>query len=623
MSEDSITITYILPITSLPAKLDSSIIDFTVRYPVPAHYIHLGNTGTAAKSLLFSPAMESGWDHGFHSFDVYRWDADRIRFFNSTRPYTELGYILGSRTEQLIEVMHTQNIKPNWNALMQYRLINSPGFFKNQRTNHNNYLFTSWFQSVNKRYNNFLAIVGNAMQSEENGGIRNDTNYIDNPIFNDRYNIPTKIGGDAQFGTNFFNSKINTGNRYTDLTIMLRQQYDLGRKDSIVSDSTVIPLFYPRLRFEHDFRYSRYKFRYIDYENPGIGYFPDSAYYQDHYDITLATDSLQFFERWKEFRNEFSIYTFPDAKNLQQFFRVGALLQNLTSEFNSETKSFYNIAAHGEYRNKTKNRKWDMLASGRLYLNGLNSGDYNALVSLKRFAGRRQAYLELAFRNTNRTPSFIFDNRSSFYLDVQKDLNKENITQLSASLYQPALNLKLSGDYFLVSNYTYVSDFYKVQQEETVFNLLRISLEKVIRIGKNWVWRADIYFQQKAGNVALNLPAVFTRNRIGYEGKLGMKNLDIAFGLEGKYHTPYKAENYSPVLGKFFYQDSIRISNLPEVTAYTHLRIRSFKAYVRAENLNTITGRNGFGFRNNNFSAPDYPYPGLLLRLGIYWNFVN
>ena len=162
------------------------------------------------------------------------------------------------------EVIHTQNIKPNWNALFQYRLINSPGFFKNQKTNHNNYLFTSWYQSINKRYNNYFVLLANALQSDENGGLRNDKDYLNDPIYNDRFNIPTKIGGDVEFGRNFFSYNLIHGNRYADLHLMVKQQYDLGKKDSIGGDSTVIPLFYPRLRFEHVFRYSTYKFKFID-----------------------------------------------------------------------------------------------------------------------------------------------------------------------------------------------------------------------------------------------------------------------------------------------------------------------------------------------------------------------
>lgn len=562
--------------------------------------------------------MQIGWDAGFHAYDAYKWKPEAVRFFTTTRPYTELGYLLGGRTEQIIEVTHTQNIRPNWNALFQYRLINSPGFFKNQKTNHNNYLFTSWYQSKTKRYNNYLVILANATQSEENGGIREDENYLEDPVYNDRFNIPTKLGGDAVFGRNFFSTTLNTGNRYRDLFFMLRQQYDLGRKDSLVSDTTVIPLFYPRLRFEHSFQFNTYKFQFLDN-------LADSVYYMDNYGINLPAvqDTIFLFDKWRKMENDFSIYQFPDANNLHQFIKVGAAMQNLRGEFNYTEKSFYNVLIHGEYRNKTKNRKWDMAASGIFYVNGLNATDYEAKVNLKRFAGKKEAFVELGFSNVNRTPSFIFDSRSSFYLDVSQDFKKENITRLSGSFFQPKFNIRLSGDYYIVTNYSFFTEFYKPRQHEALFNLLRLSLEKKFRIGKNWVWHADVYLQQKAGDAPVEVPLVFTRNRFGYEGKLGLQNLNIAFGLESRYHTPYKAYAYSPVLGSFFHQDSIRISNRPDISGYMHFRIRNFRAFIRAENLNTVTLQNGFGFRNHNFAAPGYPYPGLVLRLSVYWNFVN
>lgn len=621
--EDSITIYFQLPSTIQRNLLDSSIIDFTKRFPIPAHHIFLGNDGNATRSILFSPTMKSGWDHGMHALDAYRWTPESIRFFNTTRPYTELAYMLGGRTEQIIEITHTQNIKPNWNGLFQYRLINSPGFFKNQKTNTNNYLFTSWYQSINKRYNNYFAILANAMQTEENGGLKDDHDYMNDPIYNDRFNIPTKLGGDAGFGRNFFTSSMNTGNRYTDFNLIIKQQYDLGRKDSLVGDSSVIYLFYPRLRFEHKFTYSTYKLKFIDLENTSIGYMPDTNYYKDNYAYNLQGDSLFLFDRWKEVNNEFSIYQFPDAKNQLQFIKLGIDIQNLKAITNNFTGSFYNLIAQAEYRNKTRNRKWDMVAAGKLNLVGFNSGDYEANVNLKRFVARRGGYIDLGFSNVNRTPSFVFDHRSSFYFDVAKKFNKENITQISASLFQPLIGLKISGNYFLVGNYTYFKNYYEADQENALFNLLQIALEKKIRIGKRWVWHADVYFQKETGDVPVNVPLIFTRNRIGYEGTFGFKKLDIAIGFEIKYHTPYKADGYSPAIGHFFFQDSIRISNKPDIAAYMHFRIRNFRAFLRVENLNTITITNGFGFRNNNFAAPGYPYPGMNLRLGIYWSFVN
>lgn len=620
--EDSITVRFRYLDSTSTYKLDSSINDFARRFPIPATYVTLGNNGTAAHSILFSPTMRAGWDPGFHAFDIYKWTLDKVRFFNTTRPYTELNYMLASRSEQVIEIVHTQNIRPNWNFLAQYRLINAPGFFKNQKTNHNNYLFTTWYQTVNKRYNLYLVLLGNKLSSGENGGIPDATDYLSDPIYKDRFNIPSKIGGDPVYGTNFFSTNVGTGNRYQETNVLLRQQYDFGKKDSIVTDSLVIPLFYPRLRLEHTLQYSKYKYNYQDFV-------ADSVYYKTYYDTSLRqpVDSFQLQDEWREMINDFSIYTYPDAKNLHQFFKVGASIQNISLDNIKGSRKFYNVFGHAEYRNRTRNQKWDIKANGKLYFTGLNAGDYLAMASLQRALGKKNGYVQLGFENVNRTPSFIFDPRSDFYLlKTNEDFNKENTAHLYGTIYQPWLLSEISAHYYLLTNYTYIQNFYQLQQESTVFNMLQVSLKKTIRLGRSWRWHADIYFQQAIGNAPVNVPTIFTRNRIGYEGKLGFKNLDIAFGAEVRYHSPYNADNYSPVLGQFFYQNTTRLDNpMPEITGYVHFRIKSFKLYFRAENLNTAqySKEEGFGFTNNNMEVPDYPYPGLILRFGIYWSFVN
>ncbi len=617
---DSLTISFRYLDSTRNYFLDSSIGDFSRRFPVPATNIYLGNIGNASRSLLFSPNFSAGFDPGLHAFDIYKYKLEKVRFFNTTRPYSEITYQLGSRVEQIIELMHTQNLKPTWNIDFQYRLINSPGYFKSQKTNHNNYLLSSRFHSVNKRYNNYFALVGNKMQSAENGGINDISSFLNNSVYKDRFNIPTRLGGDDPFSSNFFTTKINTGNKYNEFTAMLRQQYDLGRKDSLVTDSTVTPLFFPRLRFEHTFQLDQNKYTFQDY----LG---DSVYYKTYYDTSLRrpTDTFVVRDSWKIIANDFSVYQFPDNKNLQQFIKLGILLQSISGEFASGRKNFVNTVGHAEYRNKTRNLLWDIEANGKLYFTGLNKGDYQAHISLQRLLGNKIGSLQLGFENTSRTPSFIFDSRSSFYFSkTVKDFKKENNTHLFASYFLPSFKFRLTGHYYLATNYTYFTKYYQPQQENTLFNVLQIAIEKTIKIGKRWNWHAEIYFQQAVGDAPVNVPVIYTRNRFAYEGNLGFKNLNIAMGAEVRYRATYKADGYSPVLGQFYYQDSISIRNsLPDIAAYIHFRIRPFKTFFRIENLNTARNLEGIGFTNNNIITPGYAMPGLQFRLGVYWSFVN
>lgn len=615
--EDSITIRFrYLDSTSLQG-FDSSVFDFTRRFPIPWHHVHLGNFGTATQNLAFSPSFRPGWDHGFHAFDVYNLSVADTRFYTTTRPFSEIAYMLGSQSEQMIQLLHTQNIRPNWNASIQYRLINAPGFFQNQNTNHNNYRFSSWYQSRNKRYQNFVLVVGNKLQAGENGGIKDDGNYLDSVPFEERSTIPTQLGPNRPGNRDFFRSSIATGTRYTNATYLLRQQYDLGQKDSIVTDSVVIPLFYPRLRLEHTISYNTYNYRFSDETR-------DSTYYAVKYNINDSSLKVFLRDSWKQLVNEFSIYQFPDAKNPQQFIKVGAAFENISGEFDTGLVSMkdYNFYLLGEYRNKTRNKKWDIEAFGRFYLNGFNAGDYNAYISLRRFVSKQVGYLQVGFQNVNRTPSFIYDERSSFYLPTaSSSFNKENTINIFGTLEQPHRKFRLRGSYYLVSNFNYYSNYYQPDQASAIFNLLQITAEKQIRIYKNWNWRTWVILQQKAGNAPINLPVFFTRNQVGYDGNLGFRNLLINMGLEIRYYTPFKSNGYSPVIGQFFLQDTATTRlKVPEIAAYAHFRIKSFTAYVRAENLNAFGGG---GFNNNNVIIPDYPYPGLQIRLGIFWSFVN
>jgi hypothetical protein len=615
--EDSITISYRYLDSSGRHLLDSSVSDYNKRFPIPYFYHYLGNPGSPAQSIIFSPRSNAGFDAGFHAYDAYKWKLEDARFFTTTRPYTELGYVLGSKLQQFIEVMHTQNLKPYWNIVFQYRLINAPGFLKNQNADHNNYLFTSWYQSRKKRYNNYLILLGNKLQAAENGGIKTGRDYLHDPLFTDPFSIPTKIGNKEEHQGNDPRLQINTGTKQSLFNFVLRQQYDVGKKDSLVTDSTVIPLFYPRLRFEHSFTYGEYKYRFFDYKADSIFY--DSAY---RVHIDNREDSFQLTDKWNEFKNDFSVYQFPDAKNLDQFIKAGISYQLMQGRLKNLVQ-FSNVILHGEYRNLTRNRKWDAIAAGELFLSGYNAADYHALVKLKRLLSTKIGSLELGFENTNRSPSFVYDERSSFYLDAPKKIIKENVTHFFGKAINPGLKFQLGADYFLVTNYLYFSEYYKPEQENNVFNLLRVNALKSFRLSKNWNWHSELYLQQQAGNANLHLPLAFTRNRVEYEGNFGFKNLVVAFGCELRYHTPYKIDNYSPVVGQFSYQDTVQIRNRPEVNAFFNFRIRGFKAYVRAENLNTVSFNDGFGFKEYNRAAPDYPYPGLVLRFGVYWSFVN
>ena len=640
--EDSITISFRYWDSTRINKIDSSINDFYTRYPVPWWYIDLGNFGTAAHSLIFQPNMQIGFDAGFHAYDIYKFTPENTKFFQTTRPYSETSYLLGSRAEQMIELFHTQNRKSNFNIALDFRVINSPGAFKNQNTNNSSFRINTFYQSNNKRYTNYFAFINNKILASENGGLKPNQN-LDSLSFNDPYGASSKLGSELVNFRSIFGSHIAIGTQYKEAVFLMRHSYDFGQKDSLVTDSVTYKLFYPRLRIQHTIQYTKDNYEYHDDDpadsdyNRYLNYNPAIVYKG-----SPAPDTIKFNDRWQNLTNDVALISYPQKNNLNQFLKLNAGYELIKGDLGDYSQTYNNIYTGAEYRNHTRNQLYDVEASGKLYVTGHYAGDYSAYISLKRSLKKNIGSLQLGFQNVNKTPSFveseympvtIFDtftqkqyptrqSLTDFPVIQEGNFKKENITKVFAIINVPPAAFQLTGEYYLFTNYTYFNSLYTATQSSGVFNVLHVAAQKTIHVSKHFNWYLEGNLQQTTGNPPVNIPLVLARSRFAFEGNF-YKNLFLSTGIEVRYYTPYKAPNYSPLNGQFFFQDTTTISTRPDVNLYLNFRIKSFKAFIRLENLNTVNFQNGFSFTKYNYVAPLYPSRALWFRLGIWWNFVN
>lgn len=619
---DSLTIYYRYYDSTRSRKIDSSITDFYSRLPMGPSYHTLGTYGSPAQSYFFNPVMKAGWDPGFHQFDIYNFTTENTKFYQTTKPYTELAYLLGSKAEQLISILLTQNRKSNFNYSFEYIFSSTPGFLKTQNNSHNNFRITTHYISKNKHYESFFIFLSNKTAASENGGLR-DAKQLDSlsASLNDPYSLETRLGRAGAASRNPFNTIVNTGNTYNNTSFLYKHHYDLGQKDSTVTDSMVYRFFYPRIRIEHALKLETSSYSFADNA-------ADSSRYALYFNYKIPNnsngDTLLNRDKWTEINNEFSLISFPQKNNQSQFLKTGIALQNLIGVFDSTSgkHNFYNVYGLAEYRNRTKNQKWDIEASGQLYLNGMNAGDYAALVSMKRLLGSKIGSLKIGFQNVNKSAPFLLDPLSSFPIQNKTSFNKENILRLFLQYDNAKIGWKLNAEYFAVSNYIYYDSFFSAKQDASLFNILHISAEKKFKLSRNWNWYFDAHLQQTTGAPPINLPLFYTRNRIAFEGNF-FANLFISTGIELRYQSAYKADGYSPFIGQYIYQNSYSTTNRPDIAAFLNFRIKSFKSFLRLENLNALDTQNGFKFDKRNFATEQYPYPGLWIRFGVWWNFVN
>ncbi|HVI45655.1 MAG TPA: putative porin [Chitinophaga sp.] len=608
---DTLTITYRLLGDPTEYTIDSSIADFQLNYvKVPANYVTLGNSGSAAYNLIYTPIMKPGFDAGFHAYDVYGNRHSDARFYFTNRPYSELSYLIGSKQEQIIGVSHTQNRTDRFNFAFDYRKVNAPGYFRTQNTNHDTYRFTSRYQSKNKRANSYLSFYYNKLNGGENGGIKNDADLNDSR-YKQRRTMNVNLGNTDIPTYGFFGSTIPVKSQYQETGFLFQQQYDFGRGDSIhVNDTTDIYRFYPKFRIQYTFNYENNNYQFLD-----TG--PDTTFYTRNYNLAyIPGDTIRAKHVWKKITNDLSLIQFPVLRNLGHFINLGARFESITGTFLDADINFTNLAIHGEYRNKTRNKLWDFSAKGEFYVIGRNNGDYGLSGTLSRHLNDLLGDVKLSFTNVNREPSYVYkyfnSSRDTWY---NTGLAKENVTQLQLAADNKRLKYNLEVNYFLFNNFTYFKDYYHSDQYKSLFNLLQIVFSKKFSL-KPFHWYADIAFQQLHGNGPINVPTIWTRHRFTFEKTL-YTNLNLMTGIELRYNTSYNANDYSPLLGQFIYQDKQKVSySAPDIAAFINFRIKSFSAYIRGENLNTF-------FADNNFTGPHYPLNNFAFRVGLRWWFVN
>jgi hypothetical protein len=85
-------------------------------------------------------------------------------------------------------------------------------------------------------------------------------------------------------------------------------------------------------------------------------------------------------------------------------------------------------------------------------------------------------------------------------------------------------------------------------------------------------------------------------------------------GIVFNYFTKYYGNDYNPVVGEFFVQNTKEIGNYATFDFFVNARIRQTRFYLKAEHFNS-------SFSNSDYySAPNNPYRDFVIRFGLVWN---
>lgn len=380
--------------------LDTSTTDFH-RYRIldlPEHpTMNLGLNGLSYRNMLFEPSKTIGFDVGYHYYDRYLLNPEDIKYYQARTQYTELYFenpTFGRATEQQFHVIHTQNIKPNWNIGASFAKQGSRNYYgapgrKSEAlsVNHLNAALWTWYESKNKRYTLLANGTFNNLKGYENGAILNDSIFT----------TSTKV--DPEFEAARLNTaKHNNRNN----TLFIQQFYNIGKQKSIDSNATVLPT----QRVSYKLAYNTQKYFFVNDGADQTGLLKNYYIYPDS---SQTSDSTLV----KHLTNEFNYSFYIRGKKL-------SFLRNELKVNAGIAQDYYDYQQHNykiRFQNITLKGDADYSFSDKASLNlniqqviqGRNFGDFLYQASSEIKLGNKIGSVILDAYSQNQSPSIVYE----------------------------------------------------------------------------------------------------------------------------------------------------------------------------------------------------------------------
>ncbi|MES2268207.1 MAG: putative porin [Bacteroidota bacterium] len=609
--------------------LDTGLVNFENYSPLnqPRNpKISLGYPGVAQRDLLFNPRKTIGFDEGLHALDAYMVNPQDINYFNARAPYTLLSLFssLGGSKEQLFKVLHTQNVKPNWNVGLLMNFNGSRGYYSTngilaQNVSDFTFGLFTWYHSTNKRYNLLANVLFNNLKAPETGSILKDT------IFNSKSSSFDKTGEPVRLPGSFNNWK-STG-------IYIKQFYYIGHIDSLNQGKAFSKTVLPTQRVAYTLYFNQRKYNYLQNGLDNYGVFPDyyfsAARSRDSLNVMhLQNDfSYSFYLRGKSLKmvkNELKL----DVGITQDYYKVSQFVADtIINQFGNkemrparvQNESFQNITLKGKLGYKFSDRIV-LDADLRQIVQGRNFGDllYDAKLTLA--GGQKAGKIILGAYLQSSSPGLVYTNWLSNHYIFNNTFNNQKTTNLSFNYVNDALQVDLKAEYFLITDYLYFAAQpggidASPRQYGSNINMLKVSL------GKNLEWR-KIHFDnylvyQKTDNAAiLRTPEVYTYSSLYYGANL-FSVLNSQFGVSARYNSQYLAPSYAVGLGQFYNGPDVKFTSYPVATIFFKATLEKTNLFIQYDYVNQGMFSNGF------YTVNRYPQMDKMLKFGVAWTFYN
>lgn len=600
-TNDSISISYFTVTDTVHRALDSSISKLHENPFLSIMDMDLGNTGSPFQILIANPIIKVANRLGIDGYAAAMFRIDSMRYYQTTKPYTDLSFRMGSKQEQALSFIHTQNINPRWNLAVTYQKLGSAGMFKLQRTNNDQVALSSHYQSLHLQYESFLSLAYNKFQHDENGGIVSE-DYLSDPRFENRRLIPVEI--------DLLNGQRNRStltNALRDVDVRYRQTYYWGSKDSTLNpDSTErIYQFHPHIGLTQETWVKSSKWTYQDAT-------PDSSYYLPVGNFSFgANDTVMAKSRLVQAGTSFALCGTLHALQAEAGYGIESEQFSVSNVSINSLNNF--VFARIEKGSRLK-QKWFYNAQFRFYFTGNPIG--NTLLTAK--TGRHfsaQAMLLAGVEQSVQNASYLESKYKTDYYPLGQSNKKETITRAYLQYQNTKTGFTVTLKHQLIGNYVYRDTDLIARQYSPVIPISQIECNKQFKL-HHFGFEQQLCAQWIPEKSPIHLPLFVGRVKWYYTSFILRTTLNVATGMEMAYHSPYYADEYSPLVYGFVNQYHRKIETLPRVSYFFNWRVKSFRGTLAFDQLQHLVFP-------NNINYPGYPAQKFMTRFGFHWTFVN
>ncbi len=576
--------------------IDTSITYFQQYDPLTYHnklYSTLSNIGLAAKNQVFSPTLSSGYNLEYLSFKNYIFDNKQVKYYHQLQPFTEIFYVMGSKKEQNLKVKFTRQLFKGFTLGMQFGLNNSPGPYKNSKTNDTRVFFTGLYQTPNKRYGILANYLHNKLEMQENGGITNDT-LFEEDLEKDRRVIPVYLDN----ASNLVKKSGFYIEQYFNLQKPEREHDSSNRKINVGSIS-------------YTFQYQRNQLVYTDPDGLSDFYIGHSA----PIDSASTYDSI--YQENISNGIKWSSLTYSETADDKRFYLYFGLKQNQIRQsyaYDSVDEKYNQLISSGGLGINIGNSFY-LNVNAEYTTGNYNGGDFKINGVLNQFLGkkvRNAGQLEASFTLLNKTPDWYFNKYKSNFYRWENDLKKEKYTILDANYSYR--NITAGGKFFTVENYTYLDDSIRPSQIEKAETVMQLYIDGTIS-WKSLGMNARAVYQETSQPNIIRLPKLSGTADIYFKHTIFKKAATLKTGFQLTYFTAYYADAYMPALRLFYLQNDKKIGDYVFVDYYLTLVVKRARMFFKLAHVNGYFGDYRY------YSAPSYPARDARFYFGIDWRF--